>query len=123
MKRMSEQSFEERVAEARGRIREVPASEAIAMRGNGKRVVYLDVREQREWNLFRVPGAVHIPLASVREQAARAIESDQCVVVYCARGGRAALAADALRELGYTDVVSVAGGVLGWVFAGGELEE
>jgi rhodanese-related sulfurtransferase len=120
---MDGKSFEEKVAEARLRIREVPAGEAIAIHGNGDDVVFVDVREQREWNLFRIRGAVHVPLASVRERAAQAITPGRRVIVYCARGGRAALAADALRELGYRDVVSIAGGVMGWVDAGGELEE
>jgi rhodanese-related sulfurtransferase len=85
--------------------------------------VFLDVREQREWNLFRIAGAVHVPLASVRERVGQAVTPGRRVVVYCARGGRAALAADVLRELGYADVSSIAGGVMGWVNAGGTLEE
>jgi rhodanese-related sulfurtransferase len=120
---MDGKSFEEKVAEARSRIREVPAGEAIAMHGNGNDIVFLDVREQREWNLFRIPGAVHVPLGSVRERATQVIAPERRVVVYCARGGRAAMAADALRELGYPDVMSIAGGVMGWVNAGGVLEE
>lgn len=120
---MDEQSFEDLVNEARRRIHEVPAAEAVALHRRHDDVVYLDVREQREWNLFRIPGAVHVPLALVRERVPQCVPAQKQVFVYCARGGRAALATDAMRELGYTHVASVAGGVLGWVFAGGELEE
>lgn len=120
---MDEPNFEEQVNDARTRIREVPAAEAVALHRNHGDVVYLDVREQREWNLFRIPGAVHVPLGMVRERVVACVPCQKHVLVYCARGGRAALAADAMHELGYANVACVAGGVLGWVFAGGELEE
>lgn len=103
--------------------REIPAREAVEIHRRGDAAVYLDVRELHEWNLFRIPGAIHIPLGSVRERAAALIAPDARVVVYCARGGRAAQAAITLGELGYTNVVSIAGGVMEWVNAGGELEE
>lgn len=104
-------------------VRELPASEAIAIHRRGENVVYLDVRELHEWNLFRIPGAVHVPLAGVRDRAAELIARDRRVIVYCARGGRAAEAAEALVDLGYAHVMSIAGGVMGWVVAGGALEE
>jgi rhodanese-related sulfurtransferase len=120
---MQERSFDERVADAKARIREMAASEIIAMRGAGEDLMYLDVREPHEWNLFRIPGAVHLPLARVRECVCDAVPMGRQVVVYCARGGRATLAADTMRELGYANVIVLAGGVMGWVNAGGELEE
>ena len=111
------------MAEARAPAPELPAREAVALHQRGEAVMYLDVREQYEWNLFRIPGAVHVPLEGVRERAAHTVPADKRVVVYCARGGRAAVAADALRELGYADVVSLEGGIMAWVNAGGMLEE
>ena len=120
---MDDANETERVNQARSRIREVTASEALDMRQRGDDFVCLDVREVPEWNLFRIPGAVHIPLGALTERAAGAIPRDRGVLVYCGRGNRSALAADALQQLGYTNVVSLAGGVRGWVDAGGELEE
>jgi rhodanese-related sulfurtransferase len=120
---MDDRSFEEQVADARTRIRELTAAQVLAMHSRGDGVVFLDVRELHEWNLFRIPGAVHIPLAQLRERVSSVVEPGRRVVVYCARGGRAALAADALRELGYEDVISIAGGVMAWMSAGGPLEE
>jgi len=121
--RMEEANFEQRVAEARAHVREVPAIDAVAMFRRRDDVVYLDVREQREWNLFRIPGAVHVPLAAISDCVKDCIPCSRRVLVYCARGGRAALATDAMLGLGYRDVACVAGGVMGWVYAGGELEE
>jgi cysteine desulfurase / selenocysteine lyase len=120
---MQEKSFDEKVSEAKSRIREVTPSEVIEMRRRGEDVVYLDVREPQEWNLFRIPGAVHVPLGAVGDRVGDAIARDRQVVVYCAHGGRSAFAADVMLGLGYTGVASLAGGIMGWVNAGGDVEE
>ena len=103
--------------------REVPASAVIEMQRRGDEVTFVDVREQHEWNLFRIGGAVHIPLARVREEAPRRLQPKRTVLLYCARGGRAATAAQTLAELGFSDVLSLEGWLMAWVNAGGALEE
>lgn len=118
---MDELSYEEQVARAKERVREVSPREAIAMRDG--HTVFLDVREPTEWNLFRIPGAVHVPLGVLPEQIGGSVPRDARVVVYCARGNRSALAADLLQEMGYESVSSLATGVSGWMDAGGELEQ
>lgn len=120
---MDEKSYEQQLAEAKARVREVGAAEALGLRRANGEVVFLDVREHNEWNLFRIPGATHIPLGELRQRAATLMEPSRRVVVYCARGNRSALAADAMRELGFADVVSLAGGIMAWVGAGGDVEE
>ena len=101
-------------------FREVLASAAIEMKTRGDDVTFVDVREQHEWNLFRIGGAVHIPLARVREEAPRRLQPKRTVLLYCARGGSAA---QTLAELGFSDVLSLEGGLMAWVNAGGALEE
>lgn len=103
--------------------REVPASEIIAMRERGDDVTFVDVREQHEWNLFRIGGALHIPLGVLRTEAPRQLRRDRTIILYCARGGRAATGAATLAVLGFANVLSVEGGLMGWVNAGGPLEE
>ena len=120
---MSDKSYEQLVAEAKTRIREVTPEEALAMRRRGDDAIFLDVREPQEWNLFRIPGAVHVPLSRLGEQVAGAVPRDRRVVVYCARGNRSALAADVMQGMGYTDVASMAAGITGWAHAGGELDD
>lgn len=120
---MAVKSFDEFVAGGESRVCEIPAADAVAMHRNGDDLVYLDVRESNEWNLFRIPGAVHVPVGQVRECVCDVIPVGKRVVVYCARGGRAAQAADAMRELGYRHVAIVKGGVAAWHEVGGELEE
>ncbi|HKV52867.1 MAG TPA: rhodanese-like domain-containing protein [Gemmatimonadaceae bacterium] len=104
-------------------VREVPAPSVIAMRERGDDVTFVDVREQHEWNLFRIGGAVHIPLGTLRDVAPRKLRPEQAVVLYCARGGRAATGAATLVELGFANVMSIEGGLMGWVNAGGPLDE
>ncbi|MGH7665281.1 MAG: rhodanese-like domain-containing protein [Gemmatimonadaceae bacterium] len=110
------------INEARQRITEVNARDAKAMRERGDDVLFLDVREQNEWNLGRIPGAVHIPRGTLEGKVEAAIPRDRKVVAYCAGGNRSALAADTMREMGYTSVSSLAGGWKEWVGAGGEVE-
>src|ERR671939_1922941 len=110
---MADKTYEQMVAEAKTRIREVTPEEAIALRRRGEDAVYLDVREPQEWNLFRIPGAVHVPLGQVDQRVAETIPRDRKVIVYCARGNRSALAADAMQNMGYSDVASLAAGITG----------
>src|SRR5918911_2170931 len=120
---MEEKSVEQHAREAKPGVSELAPAEVIAMHKRGEDVVYLDVREQQEWNLFRIPGAVHVPLDAVGQRVGDVVSRDRRVVVYCARGGRSIKAADILRGLGYTSVATLSGGIMGWVNAGGGLEE
>jgi rhodanese-related sulfurtransferase len=116
---MDQRTYEEMVADAKTRIREVTPREALEGRRAGDDAVFLDVREPQEWNLFRIPGAVHVPLAALRDQVEGAVPRDRKVIIYCARGNRSALAADAMQELGYHDVASLAQGIRGgWRWEG-----
>lgn len=120
---MDEKSFDEMVAAGGQCVCEIAAADAVAMLRSCDELVYLDVRESNEWNLFRIPGALHLPLGRVREGVQEVIPLEKRVMVYCARGGRAAQAAGAMRELGYGHVATIKGGVAAWHEVGGELEE
>jgi len=88
----------------------------------GERVVYLDVREPNEWNLGRLPHAVHLPRGNLETKVEALIDRGQRVVIYCARGNRSALAALTMKEMGYDNVASMARGFLGWGDINGEIE-
>ncbi len=107
-------SFRELLAQTKSRIREVDtaqAEEALARPGT----VVLDVREPDEYDQGALPGAVHIPRGFLESQVENRVpDHDAPVVVYCAGGTRSAFAAETLAELGYRDVVSVAGGFNKW---------
>ena len=114
---------DEMLAEARARITEITPQEAVERQQTGDAAVYLDVREPGEWNLFRIPDAVLVPLSEVAATVEDRVPRDARVVVYCARGNRSVLAADAMQQLGYGDVASLAGGITGWAHAGGAIDD
>jgi molybdopterin/thiamine biosynthesis adenylyltransferase/rhodanese-related sulfurtransferase len=94
-------------------IREVDAAAAAERRKAG--ATLLDVREQVEWDAGHVPGAVFIPRGVLEEQVEAAIpDRDTPIVVYCRSGARSAYATKTLEQMGYRDVVNMAGGILAW---------
>jgi len=106
----------ELLTEAKAAIREVDADEAHARLGEA---VFLDVREPDEYEQGAIPGAVHLPRGHLEFQVEGKLPDKSApVIIYCAGGTRSAFAAKTLGELGYADVVSMAGGFNGWKDAG-----
>ena len=107
-------TFRDLLNQAKASIHEVDgaaAAEAVVRPGT----VVLDVREADEYEQGALPGAVHIPRGFLESQVEnRLADRDAPVVVYCAGGTRSAFAAETLAQLGYTDVVSMAGGFNKW---------
>ncbi len=110
------------VDEARARIKEIAAADVKAMMEHGDTVVYLDVREPNEWNLGRLPKAVHIPRGNLESKVEGLVPRGAKVIVYCARANRSALAADTMQVMGYSDVYSLAGGWADWMAVDGPVE-
>ena len=117
---MSNKSGTDLINDAKTRIREVRAADAVANPDPG--VVYFDCREPNEYALGHIPGAVFIPRGNLETKVEAAIPRDKKILIYCATGNRSALAADTMQQMGYTDVASMADGFRGWVDAGGEVE-
>ncbi len=110
---------QELVENARKQITEISPEEARQRIEGG--AVALDVREAEELAEGHIPDAEHIPRGFLEFKAAdhEALQSkDTPICVYCMAGGRAALAAQSLKQLGYTNVVSIEGGFEGWKQAG-----
>jgi len=119
---MDEQGMQ-RAREAKTRIKEIEPRGAMHRLATGDDVIFLDVREPHEWNLFHIPGALHVPLGEVENRVQEVVPRDRDVIVYCGGGNRSAIAADTMQELGYARVASMSEGVRGWVNAGGAVEE
>ena len=120
---MANKTGEDLIAEAKSQIDEVTPDEVQAMRAREEKVVYLDVREPNEWNLGRIPGAVHLPRGNLETKIEALVDRDQPVVVYCARGNRSALAALTMKQMGYRKVSSMSRGFGGWVDINGDIED
>jgi sulfur-carrier protein adenylyltransferase/sulfurtransferase len=77
--------------------------------------LFLDVREQSEWDLGHIPGALHIPRAQVEARIEdEAPDKAQRIVVYCARGQRSLVAGQALLARGYERVENLVDGFIEW---------
>lgn len=107
------------VAAAKASVQEIPLSDAEqAIR---EADVLVDVREGDEFAAGHLGGAIHISrgILEFKFSANPALQvRDLSILLYCKTGGRAALAAVALHEMGYLNVRSIAGGFDGWVAAG-----
>ncbi len=112
--------FRQLLAETKSRIREVDTAEADRMRSEDGAII-LDVREADEFEQGAVPGAVFIPRGTLESSIeGRITDKDTAIVIQCAGGVRSAFAAESLQLLGYTDVVSMAGGFNQWKDEGRE---
>ena len=107
------------VVAAKARVQEVPVVDAEQAIRDAD--VLVDVREADEYALGHLPGAVHMSrgLLEFKFSSAPALQPrDLKVVLYCKTSGRAALCASALHDMGYLNVVSIAGGFDAWAAAG-----
>jgi len=115
-------TYRELLAQVKEEIDEVSSSDVLgrlddadAPDGGVPRPLLLDVREQDEWQEGHLPGAVHIPRSNLESRVETLIpDRSREIVVYCAVGARSAFAAKSLTELGYDNVVSMAGGFTDW---------
>jgi molybdopterin/thiamine biosynthesis adenylyltransferase/rhodanese-related sulfurtransferase len=106
-------TFRDLLNEAKQQIDEVDTATAEQLVADG--ALLLDVREADEFEQGAVPGSVFIPRGHLEGQVeGRLTDKAAKVVVMCAGGVRSAFAARTLGELGYTDVVSMAGGFNKW---------
>ena len=104
----------ELVLEAKAQIKEVGTAEAHAQLD--KRTV-IDVREYDEYAAGHLPGAINIPRGVLEFKIGLVPEcanKDGAYLLYCRTSGRAAMSAVQLQRIGYTDVLSMAGGIEAW---------
>jgi adenylyltransferase/sulfurtransferase len=107
-------SYRELLQEVRSEIDEVDARRAQELVAADSPAL-VDVREREEWDEGHLPGAVHVPRSHLESRIESAVpDRSRPVVVYCASGNRSAFAAKTLEELGYENVVSLAGGFTDW---------
>jgi sulfur-carrier protein adenylyltransferase/sulfurtransferase len=104
--------YRELLAKAKQNIREIDGETAEPRLGDA---VFLDVRELDEYEQGMIPGATFIPRGHLEAQIESRIgDRDREIIVYCAGGMRSAFAANTLQDLGYTNVVNLAGGFGRW---------
>jgi rhodanese-related sulfurtransferase len=103
------------VDDARARVRETDVAAVKKRMDRGDKFLLVDVREESEFAKDHLPGAIHLGKGVIeRDIEARVPELDTEMVLYCGGGFRSALAADNLQKMGYTNVISMDGGIRGW---------
>lgn len=107
--------FLQLVNDTRARIRETTVDEVKARLDRGERPTILDVREESEFGRDHLPGAIHLGKGILeRDIEGRFPDPSVELILYCGGGYRSALAADNLQRMGYTNVLSMDGGIRDW---------
>jgi rhodanese-related sulfurtransferase len=103
------------VNDARSRVKETSVDAVKARLDRGEKVTLVDVREESEYAKDHLPGAKHLGKGVIERDIESAFpDTSTEIVLYCGGGFRSALAADNLQKMGYTNVISMDGGVRGW---------
>ena len=109
-------TFQELMADARKEVPEVSAQQVNELlKNNGKSPVVIDVRESDEWRQGHLEGALPLPRGFLEIKVESAVpDKNTPVIAYCAGGVRSLLAAKIMKEMGYQNVSSMAGGYAAW---------
>ena len=111
------------VDQARTRVKECTVADVQSRMGRGEKFHFVDVREDHEFAKDHAKGACHLGKGIIERDIETMIpEKQAAIVLYCGGGFRSVLAADALQQMGYTNVVSMDGGIRAWKEAGYPLE-
>ncbi len=106
------------VEEIKQNVRETNVPEVKARLDRGEKLTLIDVREESEFAKGHLPGARHLGKGVIERDVEAAIpDANQELILYCGGGFRSALAADNLRKMGYTNVLSMDGGWRAWTDA------
>ncbi|HEX8773462.1 MAG TPA: rhodanese-like domain-containing protein [Pyrinomonadaceae bacterium] len=110
--------------DAKARIREISVEDTLKrMTSDAPRPRLIDVREDHEWDAAHARGAEHMGRGIIERDIEHSIPDKQTpLILYCGGGYRSALAADSLQRMGYTNVLSMAGGWKAWQAAGAPIE-
>ena len=99
------------VNDAKSRVQEIDLDGYRKMRDTGEPHLLVDTREESEWAVGHVAGAVHLSKGIIeRDIETKVPDKDAKLVLYCGGGFRSALVADNLQQMGYTQAISLDGG-------------
>jgi rhodanese-related sulfurtransferase len=102
-------------SDARANVTEVTVEQVRVMQKAGEKFEFFDCREDNEWIAGRAAGAQHLGKGIIERDIEKAVPDPNAkVVIYCGGGFRSALACDALKKMGYTNALSMAGGIRAW---------
>jgi len=104
------------VEQALSKVPEVDVYQVKNRLDKGEQFVLIDVREDNEWNLGRIPTAIHLGKGIIERDIESVVEDRNAeLILYCQGGFRSALAAESINKMGYQNVFSMSGGFGAWV--------
>ncbi len=117
------EGFLKLVEDAKTRVRETSVEETRQHLASGNARL-IDVREDHEWDAGHAAGAKHLGRGIIERDIEKEIPDKLAeIILYCGGGYRSALVADNLQRMGYTNVLSMAGGWKAWKEAGAQTED
>ena len=103
------------VNESKSRVKETTPEVVKDKQESGESFHLVDVREDNEWERGRAAGSIHLGKGIIERDIEKAIPDRSAqIILYCGGGYRSALAADALQQMGYENVISMDGGWKRW---------
>jgi rhodanese-related sulfurtransferase len=103
------------VQDAKTRVKECTVADVKSRMNRGEKLNVIDVREESEFAAGHIPNALHLGKGIIeRDVEAKFPEKSAELILYCGGGFRSALAADNLQKMGYTNVISMDGGMRDW---------
>jgi rhodanese-related sulfurtransferase len=117
-------AFLKLVNESKARIQQTDMEGYKKMLAAEEKPLLIDVREDNEWAAGHAAGAIHLGKGIIeRDIEVKVPDKSAKIVLYCGGGFRSALAADALRQMGYTNAISLDGGWRAWQQSGMPVEK
>ncbi|WP_392551531.1 rhodanese-like domain-containing protein [Orbus wheelerorum] len=108
-------SFEKLCESARENVKEIDIVQVNHLMQNNQMPLFIDVREDSEWQNDHLPHAKHIGRGIIERDIETLVpDKNTTIILYCGGGYRSILAAESLQKMGYKNVISMAGGYRGW---------
>ena len=115
MSKAHNEGFLSVVNAAKKSIRECTVADVLKKRDTGTNFIFVDVREDEEWKAGRAKGAIHLGKGVIERDIESEIPDRSAeIILYCGGGFRSALAAESISRMGYTNVISMDGGIRAW---------
>ncbi len=112
------------VEAAKSRVRECTVGDVKAKLDRAERFHFVDVREDSEYEEDHAAGAIHLGKGVIERDIETVLPNkEEPIALYCGGGYRSLLAADSIRQMGYTNVISMDGGMKAWRAAGYPIEK
>ncbi len=109
------ESFVRLVDDAKSRVKEISPEEVLAKLRNQEDFHFIDVREDHEWAEGRAMGAIHLGRGIIERDIEKMVpDKAALLILYCGGGFRSAMAADNVQKMGYTNILSMQGGIRLW---------